>query len=70
MQCEDCGLELVNDHLDEHQGLCCDCFDELWGCPGYKRTRLRPDAGPEEHAKHAEYWDWVAKKRAKRGGPN
>ena len=53
-----------------HPEQCCDCFDEMFGKPKYKRNRPRPDATPEELAKHAEYWAWIVEKKAKRGGFN
>ena len=53
-----------------HPEQCCDCFDEMFGKPKYKRSRPRPDATPEELAKHAEYRAHIERERTKRGGFN
>ncbi len=31
--CDNCGdiIEITKEHLDEHPGLCCDCFDVSCG---------------------------------------
>jgi hypothetical protein len=31
--CNHCGFVLMLKHQDEHEGLCCDCFDLSWGMP-------------------------------------
>lgn len=58
MNCKDCGLPLTilagpnagqpltPEHLREHSGLCCDCFDEGFGLPAGQRTRSRPESRP------------------------
>jgi hypothetical protein len=30
VNCNHCGFEIVTDHCDEHEGLCCDCYDLKW----------------------------------------
>jgi len=47
-KCKDCGLELRNKHeKSDHDGLCCDCADELLGMPANCRSRSRPVPKPE-----------------------
>jgi hypothetical protein len=53
-----------------HPNMCCDCFDQLFGMDNHLRTRLRPDSTPEDHAKHATYWQWIAEKKARKKKPN
>ena len=33
MKCKDCDLEFINDHDEEHPGLCCNCYDISLGMP-------------------------------------
>ncbi len=49
--CSDCGLSLDAEtvshwgerHTPDHDGRCCDCFDERCGMPAEKRDRPRPE---------------------------
>lgn len=44
--CSDCRYPLPSDSHHDHNGLCCDCFDESIGMPGDKRRVPRPIIKP------------------------
>lgn len=44
--CEDCRYPLSRESHHDHDGLCCDCFDESSGMPENKRRIPRPIVKP------------------------
>lgn len=49
MNCTDCTLMTdcpcalePEEHVEDHAGVCCDCFDERQGMPASERTYPRP----------------------------
>jgi hypothetical protein len=42
--CRHCG-DREHLHQDDHEGLCCDCFDLSWGMPLKQLNEERADRG-------------------------